>query len=84
MAGFYFGNRNVYLKMICFINVFLFADDPPYSDNGFICNKRCGVDGFFKGKYWCFIVSKYQDDWDYCSPYGNFSEKYLLVLKLSI
>ena len=45
--------------------------DYEYTDNGFICKRECGTDGLFNGNFWCFIVSNYQDDWDYCSPHGK-------------
>ena len=40
--------------------------DVDISDNGFQCKNRCGTDGIFKGKYWCYT---FDSTWDYCTPY---------------
>ena len=38
--------------------------DVDYSINGFQCISRCGMEGIFKGKYWCHTL----DSWDFCTP----------------
>ena len=38
--------------------------DVDYTENGFLCENRCGVDGLFKGRHWCHTF----DSWDYCTP----------------
>ena len=47
--------------------------DVDYSTNGFQCISRCGMEGIFKGKYWCHTL----DSWDFCTPHNH--GKYNLV-----
>ena len=47
--------------------------DVDYSTNGFQCISRCGMEGIFKGKYWCHTL----DSWDYCTP--NNQGKYIII-----
>lgn len=39
--------------------------DVDYSENGFQCKNRCGTDGIFKGKNWCYTL----ESWDFCTAY---------------
>ena len=50
-----------------FLNCVLDAD---FTVTGLICKNKCGIDGIFNGRNWCYTNL---NSWDYCTPYhyGN-------------
>ena len=61
--------RRVEFKVIPFILSSMNFDlEPDYSEHGLQCENKCGIDGFYEGRHWCYTVSKYSNSWDYCTP----------------
>ena len=61
--------RRVEFKEIPFILSSMNFDlEPDYSEHGLQCENKCGIDGFYEGRHWCYTVSKYSNSWDYCTP----------------
>ena len=57
--------------------------DADFTVTGLICKNKCGIDGIFNGRNWCYTNL---NSWDYCTPYhyGNIRVNclsYVLVKK---
>ena len=40
--------------------------DSDFTVSGLICKNKCGIDGLFNGRNWCYTNL---NSWDYCTPY---------------